>query len=174
MPITFGQTQPVGQYLSQFESGELGNIGGHWCFTTRMLEYLVYCQINFPVPMPATTFDQPDVFFADIADLEAQIATLKESCQQVQADGLAWTELQARQQVVQSRGQSLTKQQELQEIAALAQVLEERLLTTLEQVLENHQTLPGWQHLFQDLFWNAVRFGGVGLLLGWGLRTWLG
>jgi hypothetical protein len=62
---------------------------------------------------------------------------------------------------------------ELQEIADLEHVLEERLLTILEQVLEGHQLSASWHHLFQDFFWNAVRFGGLGLLIGWSLKTWL-
>lgn len=138
-----------------------------------MVEYLVYCQLNFPMPMSATLLETADVFWSDVAALETKIADLKQHYQTIQADDLAWTELQARQQVVESRGKSLVVRQELQEIANLEQVLEERLLTILEQVLEGHQLSASWHSLFQDLFWNAVRFGGAGLLIGWSLKTWL-
>jgi hypothetical protein len=126
------------------------------------------------MPMSAPPLTPADVFLSDVAELETKLADLKHRYQQVQTDDTAWTELQARQQVVQSRGQSLASQQELQEIAGLEQVLENQLLTILEQVLENHQALAGWSNLFHDLFWNTVRFGGLGLLIGWSLKTWLG
>jgi hypothetical protein len=124
--------------------------------------------------MSAPPLTPADVFLSDVAELETKLADLKHRYQQVQTDDAAWTELQARQQVVQSRGQSLASQQELQEIAGLEQVLENQLLTILEQVLENHQALAGWSNLFHDLFWNTVRFGGLGLLIGWSLKNWLG
>ena len=125
------------------------------------------------MPMPATLLETADVFWSDIAALETKITDLKEHYQTIQADHTAWTELQARQQVIQSRSPSLIVRQELQELADLEDVLEERLLTILEQMLESHQLSASWHHLFQDLFWNAVRFGGVGLLIGWSLKTWL-
>ncbi len=126
------------------------------------------------MPISATLPETTDVFWSDVAALETKIADLKQHYQQVQADDAAWTELQARQQVVQSRGQSMAVQQELQEIADLEQVLEGQLLNILEQVLEGHQLSTSWHNLFQDVFWNVVRFGGVGLLMGWSLKTWLG
>lgn len=123
--------------------------------------------------MPATLIETADVFWSDVATIENKIADLKQHYQTIQADHAAWTELQARQQVVESRGQSLIVRKELQEIADLEHVLEERLLTILEQVLEGHQLSTSWHQLFQDLFWNAVRFGGIGVLIGWSLKTWL-
>ncbi len=139
-----------------------------------MVEYLVYIfQFNSLMPVPATLIETADVFWSDIAALETKITDLKEHYQTIQADHTAWTELQARQQVIQSRSPSLIVRQELQELADLEDVLEERLLTILEQILESHQLSASWHHLFQDLFWNAVRFGGVGLLIGWSLKTWL-
>ncbi len=123
--------------------------------------------------MPATIPEKSAVFLHDIADLEHKIAALKQRHDQAQTNNADWTELRERQQVVQSRGKSMALQQELQEIANLEQVLTEQLLTILEELLENQQFSGGWQNLFQDLFWNAVRFGGAGLLLGWSLKSWL-
>jgi hypothetical protein len=124
--------------------------------------------------MSATTPAPAAVFLSDIANLETKLADLKQRYQQTEADAAAWTDLQARQQVVQARGQSWAVQQELQEIAALEQVLESQLLTTLEQVLEDHQMLSSWKTLVHDVFWNIVRFGGLGVLIGWSLKSWLG
>ena len=45
----------------------------------------------------------------------------------------------------------------------------EQAVDRLEAELVSH--LIRWQHL-QQPFWQAVRYGGVGLLLGWGL-AWL-
>ncbi len=123
--------------------------------------------------MFTTISETSTVFLNDIAVLEGKITTLKQRHHQVQEGDVAWTELQARQQVVQARGRSMAGQQELQEITDLEQALEGQLLTILEEVLENHQLSAGWQNLFQDLFWNAARFGGAGLLIGWSLKTWL-
>ncbi len=124
--------------------------------------------------MTASTPAIATVFLSDIANLETKLAELKQRYQQTAAADAAWTDLQARQQVVQARGQSLAGQQELQEIAALEQVLESQLLTTLEQVLESHQTLSSWKNLVHNIFWNIVRFGGLGVLIGWSLKSWLG
>jgi DNA repair exonuclease SbcCD ATPase subunit len=44
-------------------------------------------------------------------------------------------------------------------------------LTDLEITLDSH--LFTWDG-FSDVFWMAVRFGGLGILIGWGLKAWAG
>ena len=60
-----------------------------------------------------------------------------------------------------SRGDRQASGHELQSL--------EQAVDRLEAELVSH--LIRWQHL-QQPFWQAVRYGGVGLLLGWGL-AWL-
>ena len=57
-------------------------------------------QFNLLMPMSATFIETADVFLSDIAALETKITDLKEHYQTIQADQTAWTELQARQQVL--------------------------------------------------------------------------
>ncbi|ACK68022.1 conserved hypothetical protein [Rippkaea orientalis PCC 8801] len=59
-----------------------------------------------------------------------------------------------------------TLQGELQE---LSMILESRLLSP-----EENQGLLLAQVFFIEAFWQVVRFGGLGVLLGWLLKTWAG
>jgi hypothetical protein len=43
-------------------------------------------------------------------------------------------------------------------------------LETLEVTLESQ--LPSWE-ILREPFWQAIRFGGLGLVLGWVLHAWV-
>lgn len=71
---------------------------------------------------------------------------------------------QAQQQRTELRATAATlpqaERQRLQkQIDALEETLESKILT--------------WE-MVQDPFWQALRFGGLGLVLGWFLRGWVG
>lgn len=108
--------------------------------------------------MSATAPETPDVFLDAVSELETEIANLKNRYHQVSAADDARAELLERRKVVKARGRSAINQQELKEIA--------QKLSDLENVLES-------QLMTMEPFWSAVRFGGLGLLIGWGLKTWL-
>lgn len=108
--------------------------------------------------MSVNEADTPDVFLDAVAELETEIAQLKNRYHQVSVADKARAELLERRQVVKSRGRSAINHQEMQEITAK--------LSELENVLES-------KLVTMEPFWTAVRFGGLGILVGWGLKTWL-
>jgi hypothetical protein len=116
---------------------------------------------KIPAPMnPVTTAEPPtDQFLASIDQLETELTALRDRYQQVGAADLARADLQERQKVVKARGKSAETKQELQEIA--------EKLGDLENILES-------QLMTMEPFWTAVRFGGLGILIGWALKVWLG
>jgi predicted RecB family endonuclease len=102
---------------------------------------------------------KPDVFLTSLDELQTEIVRLRERYQQVSVDDLAREELRARRKIVKSRGRSSETKQELQEITAR--------LDQLDTALES-------QLMTMEPFWTAVRYGGLGILIGWGIKTWLG
>jgi len=62
--------------------------------------------------------------------------------------------------------QSLPSPELKQELEAL-----EQELSQVELTLESE--LFSWDGL-REIFWQAVRFGGLGIVLGWFLKTWAG
>ena len=95
--------------------------------------------------------------FAELAAIEAEVDRLVERYAQVAP--IVREELAARRKVLKSRATSPEVKQELQmvedHIAKLDKELQSQLVTV-------------------EVFWSAVRFGGLGLLIGWGLKAWLG
>lgn len=99
-----------------------------------------------------------DPFLESIAELETELTTLRDRYQQISAADLTRADLQERQKIVKARGKSPETKQELQEIA--------EKLNDLENILES-------QLMTMEPFWTAIRFGGLGILIGWALKTWL-
>jgi predicted ribosome quality control (RQC) complex YloA/Tae2 family protein len=95
--------------------------------------------------------------FAELTAIEVQVEQLVERYAQVAP--IVREELAARRKVLKSRATSPEIKQELQvvedHIAKLDKELQSQLVTV-------------------EVFWSAVRFGGLGLLIGWGLKAWLG
>lgn len=101
-----------------------------------------------------------------LQQLEQSLLRLKARYAQVQLDRQRQAELQQRLSQVQ-RDAKRRRSQELQsELKALQQQLDE-----IELALESQ--LFSWRGL-QDVFWQAVRFGGLGVIVGWMLKTWAG
>lgn len=113
--------------------------------------------------------DSPDSieFERSLSELEQNLAQLKVRYAQVEAD-------RQRQQALQNRADSL--QQELRrnrsapglktELKQIQQQLEE-----IELALESQ--LFSWSGL-REIFWQAVRFGGIGVIIGWLLKSCAG
>jgi chorismate mutase len=111
----------------------------------------------------ATPIDETMDFDREIADLEYAIATLKQRQAEI--------ELAERERVVLSRQSNELKhkgskqpevKQELQQIRSRI----EQLDITLESRLLNE-----WKLMWEP-FWQAVRFGGLGIAIGWFISTW--
>jgi predicted ribosome quality control (RQC) complex YloA/Tae2 family protein len=95
--------------------------------------------------------------FVELAAIETEVDRLVERYAQIAP--LVRAELASRRKVLKSRAASTEVKQELQvvenHIAKLDQELQSQLVTV-------------------EVFWSAVRFGGLGLLIGWGLKSWMG
>jgi hypothetical protein len=104
--------------------------------------------------MPPSANDDWQRFDADLTQLETSIKVLRERFEHVR-------HLQAQQQQVEQRLQMPGLSPE--EINQL-----QTRLTDLELQLESH--LFDWRSL-QEPFWQAVRFGGLGIIIGWVLNS---
>jgi uncharacterized protein YhaN len=111
----------------------------------------------------ATPIDETMDFDREIADLEHAISTLKQRQAEI--------ELAERERVVLARQSNELKhkgskqpevKQELQQIRSRI----EQLDITLESRLLNE-----WKLMWEP-FWQAVRFGGLGIAIGWFISTW--
>ena len=109
-----------------------------------------------------TTAAEPE-FDAELRQVEAAVQALRDRYGQVSLAQAEQQELRVRQ----SRMQQALKQHRT---AALQQELKQvkARLNELELTLESQ--LFSWGQL-REPFWMAVRFGGLGVLLGWFLRS---
>ncbi|GAP99449.1 hypothetical protein [Leptolyngbya sp. NIES-2104] len=106
--------------------------------------------------MAASSDDIP--FEQALEKVERSLFDLKDRYAQVQRDEQQLETLQERKANLQSQRKSLTLKAELREI--------EQQLEELELNLESR--LFSWSGL-KEVFWQAVRFGGLGIAIGWSL-----
>ncbi len=114
---------------------------------------------------PETPEDESE-FVEALETVERSLVAVKERYTQIQVDRLRQAELgNLREDVRKSVRQNPTTQlkQELREI--------EQELEAIELNLES--SLFSWASIKQP-FWQAVRFGGLGILLGWMLKSYAG
>lgn len=107
----------------------------------------------------AEPFDEQE-FDRSLQTLETEVGQLRSRFEQVRADQQRQSQLQARSQDLQRRRSTPQTQAELQRVR--------EQLEALELALESH--LFSWSGL-KDVFWQAVRFLGVGMAIGWVLRA---
>jgi predicted RNase H-like nuclease (RuvC/YqgF family) len=96
-----------------------------------------------------------------LAEVERSLQSIKDRHTQIQRDQQRQSDLKARQENLQGQlrnSASPTLQAELQKIQEQLDDLE----VSLESRLFSLSTL-------KEPFWQAVRFGGLGLVIGWGL-----
>jgi chromosome segregation ATPase len=105
-------------------------------------------------------------FEQTLTEVERSLHDLKERYAQVQRD-------QQRKETVEAEIDRMTEQYHrtrskpmLTELKQLQTQLEE-----LELALESK--LFDWQGL-REVFWQAVRFVGIGIIIGWLLKSWVG
>ncbi|MBE9100027.1 DUF2203 domain-containing protein [filamentous cyanobacterium LEGE 07170] len=104
-------------------------------------------------------------------ELDQALLELERSLEQLQARFLQVKQDRAEQRQLQqhlSQAEAALKQERSpalrSEVAQLKQKLEE-----LEIALESQLLSWSW---VREVFWQAVRFGGIGILIGWLLRAW--
>lgn len=115
--------------------------------------------MSSPHPNPAESPDPNEAFDRSLHSLEASLQALKERYQAVQLAQQQQQILQQQRDEIQAQSpQSPELQLELRRIEAQ--------LTELEFTLESR--LFSWSGL-RESFWQVVRFGGLGLAIGWSL-----
>ena len=99
-----------------------------------------------------------------ILEAERSLTALKKRIARVNQDRKKRTELQQQQQELKQQ----QKTNNLKEPIKTELALIEQELETIEQNLESR--LLKWKDLMEP-FWQAVRFGGAGILVGWILKS---
>ncbi len=105
-------------------------------------------------------------FARSLAAAERSLATLKERYTQIQVDRQRQAELGHRREEIRQSVRQNPLPQLKEELRQIEQELE-----TIELNLES--SLFSWGSMKQP-FWQAVRFGGLGILLGWILKSYTG
>ena len=105
-------------------------------------------------------------FGAAIAAVERSLATLKERYTQIQVDRQRQAELGHRREEIRQSSRRNPLPQLKEELRQIEQELE-----SIELNLES--SLFSWGSIKQP-FWQAVRFGGLGILIGWLLKSYVG
>ncbi|MBK1987941.1 hypothetical protein A0J48_010380 [Sphaerospermopsis aphanizomenoides BCCUSP55] len=106
---------------------------------------------------------QPE-FEQELEELETDLRLLKERYAQVQRDQQEKAQWQQElKNLKQNKNQTPELKEELKRI--------QKQLELLELNLESQ--LFSWNSLKRP-FWQVVRFGGLGVIIGWLLRSWVG
>lgn len=105
-------------------------------------------------------------FVQALEAVERSLAAVKERYTQIQVDRQRQAELRYRREDVRASVRQNPLPQLKQELRQIEQELE-----TIELNLES--SLFSWGSMKQP-FWQAVRFGGLGILLGWILKSYAG
>lgn len=103
----------------------------------------------------------PEDADGSLADLLHQLDGLEDRLRQLRT-GIA--NLMQLQQIDQAASPAAERQGTAQEVARLQEAADAFELELVNRVVS-------WQHL-QEPFWQAVRFGGLGIVVGW-LLAWL-
>jgi hypothetical protein len=106
-----------------------------------------------------------DEIGTEIQDLERLLVDLRDRYEQIQVDEPLRSQLHA--QITAQKQIPATPDQKANLKVELAKLTDQ--LDEVEMRLESR--LVSWLGL-REYFWQIVRFGGFGLLLGWGLTTW--
>lgn len=122
-----------------------------------------------PPHNPSNSSKQPQEnlekdFEQELLEVEQLLVALKERYTQVQGDKSFQAELQQRRkQLNQQKYQSPEINAELRQIKQQLEVLE----------LNLESQLFSWGSL-KEPFWQAIRFGGLGVIIGWILKSFTG
>ncbi|OKH25579.1 DUF2203 domain-containing protein [Hydrococcus rivularis NIES-593] len=115
-------------------------------------------------------------FEQELMRVERSLIALKQRYAQVQRDSQHQTELQQREQQLQQQWQRIQSpelEKELQQIKEHLQDLEVSLESAL--LSDRHLKALFWEGvrrgLMGEVFWQIVRFGGLGVVLGWLLKS---
>ncbi|MBI4783187.1 MAG: DUF2203 domain-containing protein [Oscillatoriophycideae cyanobacterium NC_groundwater_1537_Pr4_S-0.65um_50_18] len=117
-------------------------------------------------PQPGAPGSDEIDFEQSLLEVEQSLQLLKVRYAQIQADRQQQQALQQRRDEIQRQ----MRQDRSQSLKAELKQIQQRL-EGLEVALESQ--LFSWSGL-KEVFWQAVRFGGLGVLLGWLLKSLVG
>jgi seryl-tRNA synthetase len=112
---------------------------------------------------PQKSGNSEQEFVQALAELERSLMALKERYAQVQRDRQRQAELKHRYEEIHQDRRMARSQEMKAELKRIGQELE-----TLEVSLES--SLFAWSSL-KEPFWMAVRFAGIGIAIGWLLKS---
>lgn len=115
---------------------------------------------------PETPRNDESEFIQALEAVERSLVALKERYTQIQVDRQRQAELRHRREDVRASVRQNPLPQLKKELREIEQELE-----TIELNLES--SLFSWGSMKQP-FWQAVRFGGLGILIGWILKSYVG
>lgn len=120
-------------------------------------------------PTEATSADPLAEVDRDIQDVERSLSSLKQRFLQVQRDRQQQEQLEhrrddLRQQIRHAKSSDPTHLPQLKTELKQIQAQLEAIELNLENELSSSTSLT-------DFFWQAVRFGGIGIIIGWLLRA---
>jgi len=119
---------------------------------------------------PASEVAHTDAFERLLGDLEASFQSLKERYQQIKQAQAQQSALQRRLEAIEGELQTAQSQLQITELKKEAQ----QILHQLEALSVNLESrLINWESL-REVFWQAVRFAGLGIVVGWLLRSCVG
>lgn len=121
-------------------------------------------QSSSPSSEPNPPDGGEDEFEQALSEVEQNLQALKERYEQVRRDRQRQVELQHRREQIRPSLRQSSDRQALQ--AELKQIKEQ--LETIELNLESR--LFSWKSI-REPFWQAVRFGGLGVVIGWLLKS---
>ena len=116
-------------------------------------------------PNDAPTSNEPDIELT-LAEIERSLEQFKSRYAQVKRDLDEQAELKGQLRQAQADYRREKTPALKQEVRQIQQRLEE-----LEITLESQLVSWGW---VRETFWQVVRFGGLGVVIGWLLRSWAG
>ena len=119
-------------------------------------------------------------FVQELAAVEQALADLKYRYRDLQNALRQWGQMEEKREQVQPNQPTVALTQELgqinQKIQELSIDLESKLLTDadLQRILRQLYWEALKEGVLSEWFWQIVRFGGLGVILGWILKSWAG
>lgn len=120
-----------------------------------------------------------DDFEQSLRQVEDSLVRLKERYHQIQSDQSEQQSLLDQQQVLRDRYAVEPSVDLKQQLTAIADQLQELEIALESSLLSDRQSKQLMGELLRngilgELFWQIVRFGGIGIILGWLLKSWAG
>ncbi len=129
-------------------------------------------------PVIESSGDSESDFALALAALTQSLQALQTRYDEVQSHRSRQQQLEEHRLDIESRWQTEQRPELEQELQKLNMQIEELSLELESELLSNEHLQKIFfdglrQGLMGDVFWQIIRFGGLGLILGWCLNSWL-